>query len=35
MTIRFAAARIACSLVGAFVFAAIAIGTAVPVLPVA
>ena len=35
MTNRFAATRILCSLLGAFVFAAIAVGTAVPVLPIA
>lgn len=35
MTIRFTATRILCSAIGALVFATIAVGTAVPVLPVA
>ncbi len=32
---KFAATRIVCSLVGAFVFAAIAVGAALPILPIA
>lgn len=35
MTKSFAATRILCSLAGAIVFAALAVGSAVPVLPIA
>ena len=35
MTIRFATTRILCSAMGALVLSALAIGTAIPVLPIA